>query len=243
MDKQRHHLGYDQPYRHVVEHMAHDKSGFILKNNNAYTRLRFAVSFTGLTYSHATGELTSTTDSVVVGSIDKPTAYYSDRPRVYIPVSSTYDGTYIEWSVDTTGASYPIYVDPTWTDGPSGDVTSSYDTWLAADDTTSNFGTNTKLVSGLYGDGGNDTTDNTIAIKFDISGIPTNSIIDSAIMSLWYYFHDGSQDDSHSIYRSLRAWSESQATWNVYTTGNSWSTAGGRSSGNDREASAIGGSQ
>jgi hypothetical protein len=41
------------------------------------------------------------------------------------------------------------------------------------------------------------------------------------------------------VYRVKRAWTESQVTWNVYTTGNSWQTAG-CSGADDRESTAIG---
>jgi len=36
--------------------------------------------------------------------------------------------------------------------------------------------------------------------------------------------------------RILRNWSESQSTWNIYSTGNNWTTAGGTSDGNDRSS-------
>jgi len=64
------------------------KTEFILKNSSAYTRLRFAVSFTGLTYNDSTGELTSTTDGLVWGSIDKPTA--KDANNADVTVTATY---------------------------------------------------------------------------------------------------------------------------------------------------------
>jgi hypothetical protein len=42
-----------------------------------------------------------------------------------------------------------------------------------------------------------------------------------------------------SLYPLLRNWVETQATWNVYSTGNNWTTAGGLSDGNDKEATAV----
>jgi hypothetical protein len=41
------------------------------------------------------------------------------------------------------------------------------------------------------------------------------------------------------MYRVKRAWVENQATWNVYSTGNNWQTAGCEGA-NDREATPIG---
>lgn len=40
--------------------------------------------------------------------------------------------------------------------------------------------------------------------------------------------------------RVLRDWVEGQATWNVYSTGNSWTTAGGLSDDNDRSSTISG---
>jgi len=118
------------------------KADFILKNSSAYTRLRFAVEFVGLTYNPTTGELTSTTDGLVWGYISKPTAHYGTFPnQVDVPVTQTYDGTYIEWGVNTTGATFPIYVDPTFTDGNGGDTTTAVDTCILSDVTTWNNGT------------------------------------------------------------------------------------------------------
>ena len=39
--------------------------------------------------------------------------------------------------------------------------------------------------------------------------------------------------------RVLRNWVENQATWNVYSTGNSWTTAGAKGDGTDRVATAT----
>lgn len=44
----------------------------------------------------------------------------------------------------------------------------------------------------------------------------------------------GGYTQTYSFRRLLRAWSVSQSTWNIYSTGNNWSTAGGISDGNDR---------
>ena len=65
-------------------------------------------------------------------------------------------------------------------------------------------------------------------ISFDLSGIPAGSTINSATLELYQHAesHSGSGSTNHSIYRLKRNWVEDQATWNVYSTGNSWSSAG-----------------
>ena len=40
--------------------------------------------------------------------------------------------------------------------------------------------------------------------------------------------------------RILRAYSPTQATWNQYSSGNNWTTAGAKSDGNDRAATVYG---
>ena len=115
------------------------KAEFVLKNSNAYTRLRFTATFVGLTYNATTGELTSITDGLVWGYINPPTAH--DANDVTVPCTATYDGTYIEWNVDTTGATFPVYVDPTFTDGYGGDATTYCDTMTNLAAATTNYGT------------------------------------------------------------------------------------------------------
>jgi len=96
-----------------VTHTRHRiKTDFILKNSSAYTRLRFAITLVGLTLDG--WNLVSTTDSTIVGTIDPPTAV--DATGADVPVTAVYSGGYIEWSVQTAGYTFPIMVDPTFTD-------------------------------------------------------------------------------------------------------------------------------
>ena len=63
-------------------------------------------------------------------------------------------------------------------------------------------------------------------IKFDLSSIPANATIVSATLSLWTAADFSTNARDYKIYRVKRAWVEANATWNVYTTGNSWGTVG-----------------
>lgn len=75
-------------------------------------------------------------------------------------------------------------------------------------------------------------------IKFSgLSNIPSSVTIDSAYLSLYHF--TGPYAQTFSFRRLLRNWNESQATWNIYSTGNNWSTAGATSDGNDRVADAT----
>lgn len=215
------------------------KADFILKDNLAPTGLRYQVSFTGLTYNSTTGELTSTTDGMVWGSIDKPNAHYGTFPNeVNVPVTQSYDGTYIEWSVDTAGALFPIYIDPTLTDGYGSTPNTEYDTSL--DGTywaTTNFGTDALLYVGYF------TTEfrGHGLLKFDVSSIAASSTCDSATLYLYTAEAQDNQDYTRNqvVYRMARAWTEAGATWNTYDGSNNWGTAGASNTSTDREASTI----
>lgn len=77
-------------------------------------------------------------------------------------------------------------------------------------------------------------------LKFDLSSIPAGSVVTSAILSLWTGTDFGDRTGTIEVYRVLRAWIDTQATWNVYTTGNGWGTVGCDNTTTDREASNIG---
>ena len=76
-------------------------------------------------------------------------------------------------------------------------------------------------------------------IKFDLSGLPADAIISSAVLSLWCVTDKSSHARTFRVYRVKRDWVEDEATWNIYSTGNNWQTSGAAGA-NDREATDIG---
>jgi hypothetical protein len=107
----------------------------------------------------------------------------------------------------------------TYTNQP--DDTLGFDTYLEVDFPDSNYGTAASALT---------------LVNFDLSSIPSNATIVSATLTLTLSV--GSMDaDDYNIYRVLRDWSESQATWNSWSTSNSWTTAGCNSNGNDADLS------
>lgn len=157
------------------------KTDFVMKNITCPNRLRFQLGLTGLTYNHTTGELTSTSDGLVWGFIQKPIAH--DADNIKIPVTATYDSTYIEWTVDITGASYPIYIDPSFVDGYGGDVSTSRDTAICF-----------HYQQGTYGDY-NDfeliyAQQNVGLIEFDLSSISSTATCTSATLSFYVIYSD-----------------------------------------------------
>ena len=77
-------------------------------------------------------------------------------------------------------------------------------------------------------------------VKFDISSIPAGSTINSAVLTLTFVSDSSDNARTLSVYRVKRAWVVTQATWNIYSTGNNWTSAGCSDTTDDREATDIG---
>lgn len=100
---------------------------------------------------------------------------------------------------------------------------------------TTNYGSSTTMEVHKYGSGDHCNS----LVKFSgLSNIAGPVTVSSATIYL-YLTNNANTAGSVTIdcYRLLRNWVEAQATWNIYSTGNSWTTAGGLSSGNDIAAS------
>ena len=112
------------------------------------------------------------------------------------------------------------------------------DTFIFGGDATTNYGGNTNIfVGGLTGSNIYRTL-----IKFDglsDGTIPSAATISSATLSLYCSGENSSNARTLRVFRLKRAWVEAQATWNIYSTGNKWQTAGGFGA-NDCEQTDIG---
>lgn len=73
-----------------------------------------------------------------------------------------------------------------------------------------------------------------------LSNITGPVTVTSVTFGLYLSNSDAGATQTIDIRRVLRSWNTTQATWNVYTTGNSWTTAGALSDGNDRTGTASG---
>lgn len=73
--------------------------------------------------------------------------------------------------------------------------------------------------------------------RFDISNVPSGATINSATLSVMSE-NVGWGAGNIACYRILRDVVIAEATWNIYSTGNSWGTGGGLGSGTDRSSSA-----
>lgn len=109
-------------------------------------------------------------------------------------------------------------------------VTTVADTFLNDAATTTNYGSSADW----------DTIDEfgqeqRAIITFDISSIPANSTITSAHLQAWQDSSGGSTDPLH-CYGMQRSWVVGEATWNIYSTGNNWGTAGALNTSSDVDA-------
>lgn len=199
------------------------KSEFILKDSTAPTRLRFEIVLVGLTMT--SWKLYSGTD--LVGSIDPPTA--EDANGTAVPVTAAYDGTHIEWSVAPTGFTYPIKVDPTFTDGYGGDVDSSIDTMTYQPQPSNNYATvesmrmenlSTEYMRGL--------------IKFDLSSL-SGATINSANLYLYNLTNNQASKNFavNSILSANSAWTEAGASHNYAIGTTRWAGDAGSDGGDD----------
>lgn len=108
------------------------------------------------------------------------------------------------------------------------DAAAGKDAMLLSQVPIENYGTNAALAVG------DDHPTVSLAyrslIAFDLSAIPAGSTITSAMLSLWEVGAGSSGGGPASwaveLRRILMNWVEAQATWNIYSTGNNWGTAG-----------------
>jgi hypothetical protein len=127
--------------------------------------------------------------------------------------------------------AYPYIIDPTTTFQPD---SAGIDTMINSPNPTTNYGTSTETS---VGDG------NTAAsgahrgiIKFDVSSIDSADIVSAATLSLYEH----TAEDQHSVgtwsvklQKLRRDWVEGEVTWNIWKTGNNWSTAGAGNTSSD----------
>jgi hypothetical protein len=117
---------------------------------------------------------------------------------------------------------------------PTGAYSGCKDTHIYVLSPDTNYSTATQLdFNNLF----TPTYNRHILIKFDISSIPSGSTINSAVLNV-YGVETDVYSGTISAFRVLRNWVDTQATWNIYSTGNNWGTAGCQNTTTDRSSSA-----
>jgi hypothetical protein len=106
------------------------------------------------------------------------------------------------------------------------------DTFILSATPTTNYGTNALIAIGDSSAAASAAY--RILAKFDLSGIPANAKIITAALELnEYQAYDtaGTGSWTAALYAMLRDWVEAEATWNQYSSGNNWTTAGASGAG------------
>lgn len=216
------------------------KAAFVLKDATAPTRLRFAITLVGLTLG-ADWKLRNGTNEVV-GSIDPPTA--EDANGAAVPVAATYAGGYIEWSVTPGSATYPVTIDPTFTDGPSGDTNTACDDGCQNAAPNDNRGTCDNIHV---------RANRKMLLRFILDGIEATAACNSATLYLTVGFEpDTNSLTAYHISNANGDWIEgtkdnatagtNEPCWNykAYNTTEWAGSAGLSTSSTDYDASALG---
>lgn len=100
----------------------------------------------------------------------------------------------------------------------------SADASIIAEHATTNYGGDVNLYVGES----NDTALKTRSLlKFNLSAIPSNATVTTAILNLYLVSEKSSNVTSITVHRLLKNWTESNVTWNKYDGTNNWTTAGG----------------
>ena len=132
-------------------------------------------------------------------------------------------GNWVGWVLDPTTILQPD--------------SAGFDTYIRSTDPTGNVGTSTFLQ---LGDNSGNPDKNRPLIKFDVSSIDSGDTVSSATLSLFEFGANNENGGPASwdaeMRRLLENWVEGEATWNIYSTGNNWTTAGADSDANDRVA-------
>lgn len=110
----------------------------------------------------------------------------------------------------------------TYTSQP--DETSANDTFIQDTAANTNWGANAEIKVGEFYPAASDIQ--RTLIKFDLSSIPAGATITSAILTLTVSANAAANARDYKMFRVLRNWVELQATWNIFSTGNNWGTAG-----------------
>lgn len=108
----------------------------------------------------------------------------------------------------------------------------SYDTYIDYGSQTTNYDTSTTLIVKNYSGYSRSTL-----LLFDLSGIPNGASITS--VKLKTYCASFSDPVDLRLYECLKSWVSDEATWNIYSTGNNWSTAGCADSTLDYDGSTV----
>jgi len=100
---------------------------------------------------------------------------------------------------------------------------STKDTYLDVGAPNTNYGNDTGLIILVT----SYARQKNILLHFDTSDIPNGAIFSQGDVGLYMYSWNGQTFPFFLNRLTQTAWVETQATWNIYSTGNNWASAGG----------------
>ncbi len=130
----------------------------------------------------------------------------------------------------TPGQDYTFTLtaeDPAYGETIQPNATYGKDSYIVQSAANTNYGTSTYMGIDTQS-GGNERP----ILQFNISNIPSGSIINSAVLEIYQTIGGGSSFNA-SVRRILSDWTETQVTWNNRTNTSTWGTAGGNYSSTD----------
>lgn len=210
------------------------KTGRYSENITHYTLLRTLEDMYGLPYAGQSANVSPITDIWAGAAASSPTRTMTPgRPT---PTNSV--GASPTNSVGASATRTPTSAGSSTTSFQNGSLpNTSYagmiDSMLRQGSATTNYGSATTL--GVDGDDGNGV-DKSVLVKWDISNIPAGKTVSSVSLTFQVVNASG---DSYQVYEVKRNWNESQTTWNIFSSGNNWQTAGALGA-NDRGSSILG---
>lgn len=221
----------------TVTHIGHAaKLDIELLNGYVPPNSQFAwpISLTGLTRQGGT----LLADGVPVASVRAPVVIDAANPADVRPIDWQIGAVGGQTGVlftlpSLTGMTRPV-IDPTVALQP--DATDGKDATFEADYPDLNIGASNTIYIGKqqFGQGPYRST-----VQFVLTDVPATATVTAATLSLYCLSNDSGNARIYHAYRLKRPWVEAQVTWNIYSTGNSWQTAGGFGS-NDCEQTDIG---
>jgi hypothetical protein len=107
-------------------------------------------------------------------------------------------------------------------------------TYISEANATTNYGTNSDLSVTKFGSGQWDHS----FCKFAVTAAGGEVDVSNGKLRLYLYSGPGTGTQEHSVFEVLRNLVEAEATWNIYSTGNNWTTAGATGAG-DRTGAAV----
>ncbi len=118
-------------------------------------------------------------------------------------------------------------------DNTGADYSGTVDAEMQLSTTGTNTGSGADLYSHFYAPG----NERFSLVRFTLPGALSGATVTSATLSL-YSNGNTVGTKAHDINLISRLWSESQVTWDEYTTGNAWTSGGAKGAGTDFVSSA-----